>query len=360
MKILMLSTVQAFFRQRAGMFFVLLAILFGFMGGSEHYGFALFFLTDPFGMFYLAGIWILYTFLCGHFISNLWTRPDYSFIYQTRLWPNSKRVSRYFLMALGFLQPILYYGIYILAIARQDKLLHRVWPVFIIYMLLIAAVILVAEWRIRNPQLFNSKAKSSFAWPFPRPVSWIYWSAEWLIREKGLTFLFCKIGAVGIIICTLIYYQTDVYDIRLPAIGFSLGYLLNIGLSFELFFWENEIWLWNRSLPISKQKRFLKTVIIHAILLAPETFAALRYHVISFLEVIQLYGLGLASILLFHIYLYKKSGLLEDMMKPVLSGFVILTFMILYKIPVWGMAVAGLVLSYYLYLKWYGKEVIKL
>ena len=359
MKILMLSTVQAFFRQRAGMFFVLLAILFGFMGASEHYGFALFFLTDPFGMFYLAGIWIVYTFLCGHFISNLWTCPDYSFIYQTRLWPNFKRMSRFLLMALGFLQPILYYGIYILAIARQDKLLHRVWPIFVFYVLLSAAIVLIAEWRICNPQLFNSKAKSSFAWPFPRPVSWIYWSIEWLIREKGLTFLFCKVGSVGVIICTLIYYQTDVYDIRLPAIGFSLGYLLNIGLSFELFFWENEIWLWNRSLPISKPNRFLRTGIIHAILLAPETLVAIRYQIISFSEVMQLYGLGLALILLFHAYLYKRTGLLEDVMKPVLSGFVILTFIILYRIPVWAIAGTGLVSTYYFYLKWYDKRVVK-
>ena len=359
MKILMLSTVQAFFRQRAGMFFVLLAILFGFMGGREHYGFAIFFLTDPFGMFYLAGIWILYTFLCGHFISNLWTQPDYAFIYQTRLWPNFKRAGRFFLMALGFLQPILYYGIYILAIARQDRLLHRVWLIFIFYTLLSAAIVLVAEWRIRNPQLFNSKIKSSFIRPFPRPVSWIYWSIEWLIREKGLTFLSCKIGSVGIIICTLIYYQTDVYDIRLPAIGFSLGYLLNIGLSFELFFWENDIWLWTRSLPISKPNRFVRTGIIYALLIAPETLVALRYQVISFWEVVQLYCLGLALILLFHTYLYKRSGLLEDMMKPVLSGFVILTFMILYKIPVSGIAAAGLVISYYLYLKWYAKDELK-
>lgn len=359
MKILMLSTVQAFFRQRAGMFFVLLAILFGFMGANEHYGFALFFLTDPFGMFYLAGIWIVYTFLCGHFISNLWTRPDYSFIYQTRLWANFKRMGRFLLMALGFLQPILYYGIYIFAIARQDKLLHRVWPIFIFYVILSAVIVLIAEWRIRNPQLFNSKAKSSCAWPFPRPVSWIYWSIEWLIREKGLTFLFCKVGSVGVIICTLIYYQTDVYDIRLPAIGFSLGYLLNIGLSFELFFWENEIWLWNRSLPISKPNRFLRTGIIHAILLAPETLVAIRYQIISFSEVMQLYGLGLALILLFHAYLYKRIGLLEDMMKPVLMVFVILTFIILYRIPVWAIAGAGLVSTYYLYLKWYDKRVVK-
>lgn len=357
MKILMLSTVQAFFRKRAGMFFVLLAVLFGLMGGREHYGFALFFLTDPFGLFYLAVIWIIYTFLCGHFISNLWSQPDYLFIYHTRLWPNFKRIGRFFIMGLGFLQPILYYGIYLFLIARQDKLLQHFWPVLIIYFFLSTSLLFVAEWRIRYPQLFNSKTKSMFAWPFLRPVSWTYWSIEWLFRERGLTFLCCKVGAVGVIICTLLYYQTDTYEIRLPAIGFSLGYLLNIGLSFELFYWENEIWLWNRSLPVSTGRRFFRIAKIHAVLLLPETLIALRYQVISFLELTQLYSLGLSVILLFYTYLHKRCGLLEDMMKPVLIGFIILTFMILYKIPISGIALVGIASSRYFFGIWYGKSV---
>jgi hypothetical protein len=360
MKILMISTVQAFFRQRAGMFFVLMGLLFGFMSSREHYGFALFFLTDPFGMYYLVVIWGLYTLLCAHFISNLWTQPDYHFIYNTRLWPNTKRMIRFVMMALGFLQPILYYGIYIISIARQDKLLHRVWPIFIFYALLSMTLVLVAEHRIRTPRFFHAKGKTVFNWPFPRPVSWIYWSIEWLFREKGLTLLCCKIGAIGVFICTLIYYQTDTYDIRLPAIGLTLGYLLNIGLSYELFRWENEIWLWNRSLPVSRVVRFTRTLRIHAILIIPETLIAVRYNVIAALEILQLYVLGLSVILIFHSYLYKRGGLLEDMMKPVLSGFVVLTFLILYKIPVWGIGAAGLLLSCYLYSKWYGKEEIGL
>jgi len=359
MSILMLSTVQAFFRQRAGMFFVLLAILFGFMGASEHYGFALFFLTDALGMFYLAVIWTCYTILCCHFINNLWTQPEYAFIYQTRIWPDHLRLGRYFLMALAFLQPILFYSFYLGDIARQDKLLHKIWPIFIFYILLSLTITLLAEWRIRNPQMFSSRTKSTTVWPFPRPVSWIYWSIEWLVREKGLTVLCCKTGAIGVVVCTLIYYQTDDYDIRLPAIGFSLAYLLNIGLSFEHFFWENGIWLWNRSLPVSASSRFSRIVLIHALLLMPETLIGLRYQVVSVSELTQLYGLGLASVLLFHACLYKNSRSLEDTLKPVLSGFFILTLLILYKVPVWGIAGAGLMGSYYVFTRYYSSTHIR-
>jgi hypothetical protein len=358
MKILLISTVQAFFRQRSGMFFVLMALLFGFLSGREHYAFAVFFLTDSFGMLYLGGIWLLYTMLCLQFIKTLWIQPDYGFIYQSRLWPVSKRVIRFLFMALGFLQPILYYGIYIISIASQNHLLSKIWPVFLWYLLLSIILIVFSEWRIRHPYLYHSKNKTIMNWPFPRPVSWIYWSVEWLLRERGLTILACKAGVFVVFVTTLIYYRTDTYDLRLPAVGLTLSYLLNIGISYELFRWENEIWLWNRSLPFSIASRFNKMVLSHIILIIPETLIAVRYQVLSFLEIFQLYGLGLAMLVLFHAYLYKHSGLLEEMMKPVLIGFVILTLLILYKVPVWGLAGGGLITAYYLYSKSYGNNKI--
>lgn len=360
MKVLMISTVQAFFRQRSGMFFVLMGLLFGFLSGREHYAFAIFFLTDRFGMLYLGGIWLLYTLLCLHFIKTLWIQPEYNFIYNTRLWSAPKRFMRFGLMALGFLQPILYYGVYMISIAKQDRLLSKIWPIFLWYILMTLLLVLLSEWRIRNPVLYQSKNKTIFNWPFPRPVSWIYWSVEWLFRERGITLLACKAGAIGVSMCTLIYYNTDNYDLRLPAVGLSLGSLLNIGISFELFHWENDVWLWSRSLPISTTTRFKRILLTHAVIIIPETLIAAKYQILSFFEIIQLYGLGLAVLMLFHAYLYKRGGILEDMLKPVLTGFIILTLLILYKIPVWGLAGAGLLSSYYLYSKWYGRNEISL
>jgi hypothetical protein len=360
MSVLLISTVQAFFRQRSGMFFVLMALLFGFLSGREHYAFAVFFLTDSFGMLYLGGIWLLYTLLCIHFIKNLWVQPDYGFIYQARLWPASKRFFRFLVMALGFLQPILYYGIYIIFVAKEDHLLNRIWPIFLWYFLLSILLIAVAEWRIRYPHLFYSKKKTILNWPFPRPVLWIYWSVEWLLREKGLTILACKAGVFSVFVCTLIYFQTDHYDLRLPAVGLSLGYLLNIGISYELFRWENEIWHWGMSLPFSKIARFRKIVLAHVILIIPETLIAMRYQVLSLSDILELSGLGLAILMLFHTYLYKRSGLLEEMMKPVLTGFIMLTLLILYKVPVWGLAAIGLISAYYMYSRNYGNKEVKL
>jgi hypothetical protein len=360
MKVLLISTVQTFFRQRSGMFFVLIALLFGFLSGREHYAFAIFFLTDAFGMFYLGGIWFLYTLLCLHYIKTLWVQPEYSFIYEARLWSVIKRTIRFLFMALGFLQPILYYGVYIISVAGQAHLLSRAGLIFVWYFLLSLSLIAVAEWRIRHPRLFDSKNKTMLNWPFPRPVSWIYWSFEWLLRERGLTMLACKVGVFVVFVSTLIYYNTDTYDLRLPTVGLTLGYLLNIGISYELFHWENKIWLWNRSLPFSRTSRFNKILLAHAILIIPETLIVIRSQVLSFLEMAQLYGIGLAVLMLFHAYLYRKAGLLEEMMKPVLVGFVVFTLLVLYKVPVWGLGCAGLISTYYLYSKSYGNKKVNL
>ena len=352
MKTILVSTVSEFFKQRAGMFFVLIGILFGFLSGNEHHAFAAFFLTDKFGMLYLLIAWLLYTLFCIHFLLNLWKQQVYGFVYFTRLWSNGKRFYRFTLLALGFIQPLIYYGIYLISIAVQDKLLNRIWPIFIFYGFLSLTIVASAEWRIRNPHLFVNKKQVLSK--FPRPVSWIYWSLEWIIREKGITLLVCKTGSAIVFVGTLLYYGTDSsYDLRLPAIGLSLGYLLNIGLSYELFQWESSVWLWNRSLPISINRRFMRTLILHMIIILPETLIVFRYNVLTFSETAQLYSLGLAILMLFHTYLYKRNGLLEDTIQAVLIGFVLLTLLVLYKIPVLLIALSALTYAYFMYPKWY-------
>ena len=126
-----------------------------------------------------------------------------------------------------------------------------------------------------------------------------------------------------------------------------------IGLSYEIFQWEGVVWMWSRSLPVSVSKRFFRTMLIHALVILPETSICLHYDVLSLGEGIQIYCLGMGLIMLFHTYLYKKNGLLEDFMQPVLIGFVILTLVILYKIPVMLIAVSCLVFCYFIFPRCY-------
>ena len=155
MKMLLISTVSAFFRQRAGTFLVLLGVLFGFLSANEHHAFAVFFLTGTYGMLALFVIWLVYSLLCTQFLINTWKLPEYTFIFHARTWPPFLRMRRFGVQALGFMQPILYYGVYLLIVAIQDNLLPRLWPVIPFYLVLILMLALIAEWRLRNPVFGN-------------------------------------------------------------------------------------------------------------------------------------------------------------------------------------------------------------
>lgn len=353
MKMLLISTVSAFFRQRAGTFLVLLGVLFGFLSANEHHAFAVFFLTGAYGMLALFMIWLVYSLLCAQFLVNTWKLPEYTFIFHARTWPAFVRMRRFGVQALGFMQPILYYGVYLLIVAIQDKLLTRLWPVVPFYFVLIFMLALTAEWRIRKPVLYVPvKVKSIFKWPFPRSASWLYWSMEWLVRERGITLLAGKLGAMLVAAGTMLYYSTGEYDIRMPAVGLSLAYLLNLGLSLELYQWEAEIWLWGRSLPVPVWKRWGRVVAAHCLLIVPETVVVLRSGALGFAEVAQLYLLGLTILIVSHLYLNKRAGLPENAMQVFLFGFVGLTLLILYKIPLLILAGSGLLFSAYAFPKW--------
>jgi len=353
MKMLLISTVSAFFRQRAGTFLVLLGVLFGFLSANEHHAFAVFFLTGTYGMLSLFVIWLIYSLLCAQFLANTWKLPEYTFIFHARTWPATVRARRFVVQSMGFLQPILYYGVYLLIIAIQDKLLARLWPVIPFYIVLIFILALAAEWRIRKPVLYVPvKGRSLIKWPFGRPTSWLYWSMEWLVRERGITLLVGKLGAMLAAAGTMLYYSTGEYDIRMPAVGMSLAYLLNLGLSFELYQWEGEVWLWGRSLPVPVWKRWGRVVMVHIVLIVPETLVVLRSGALGFAEVAKLYTLGLTILIVSHLYFYKRSGLPENAMQVFLFGFVGLTLLILYKIPILVLSGFGLLFSIYAFPKW--------
>ena len=354
MRALFLSTVSEFYRERTGTFFVVLGILFGFLSSNEHKAFALFFLTADFGMLYLFCIWLLYSFLCLQYVIQLWRKPEYTFVYDLRLFSLSDRLRKQATIAFGLLQPLFFYGIYLIVIGVTEQVPVKLPLVFIFFFALTTLLTSAMEWRIRNPDLFVSKNSVGwFKWNFPRPVSWTWWTLEYLFRVKGVTVLICKAGAMLVFMGTIMYYSSDTYDIRLLGVGLSMGYLLNIGLSYEIYQWDTQIWLWNRTLPIPLSRRYASVVLLHTILILPETLIILRANTILLVEAFQLFLLGLSLLVLFHAWLNKKGGELENYGKLILFGYVILTLLILYRVPIVLLAVIGLISSRYFFRKWY-------
>ena len=353
MKVLLLSTVREFYRQRAGFFLVAVFILFGFLSSREHYVFALFFLNDDWGMGALLVVWIAYTLLCAQFLARQLTQPEYVVLQNAVLWPIGKRMIRMLVMALGFILPLIFYGVYVFTIARQEHMVAKIWPMVLYWLIMSVILISIAEWRLRNPDQ-TTATKTTLRLPFRRPANFVFWTLEWLLRERGFTLLLSKVGVFLFMIAALVYDSTGTYDLRLPAVGFTLAYLLNAGLSYELYLWDNEVWLWGKSLSFGKLTRFGRVVILHAILLLPETFLAVGQGTrLEWYKLAQLYALGISTLLLYHASLYHSPKLLEETLQPLAVGFIILTFAILYKIPIVLLALILLTGAFVGWRRWY-------
>jgi len=336
------STVGEFYRQRAGFFLIVILLAFGFLSAREHVGIAVFLLADKYGMISLAIVWVLYTLMAQIFWNALWSSPGYSFVYHARLLPAARRFSWLGVLAAGFLIPPLLYGAWIVNVALGEGIFDRSIPVLCIWAGMWLVLILWANRKLSNQDTAVSKKNVPAALRFKRPVSWVFWTLEWLLREKSLTLLLCKAGSLLFTITTLAYYGTDDYDLRLPAIGLSMAVLANIGLSYEVFHWETNIWPWARSLPISFLTRTGRLILVHFLLLAPDFLLTIRYgyHLLGFDEMSKIFFLQLSVLLWYHSSLYKEKPLLEDSLGAVFILFIVLTVLILYSTPLVLLAAA--------------------
>ncbi|GAA4440721.1 hypothetical protein GCM10023091_24750 [Ravibacter arvi] len=354
MKTLYRSTVSEFYRQHAGFFLAVILLAFGFLSGGEHKALAMFFVTDKTGPPYLAAIWAAYWVLVRVFWSSLWASPPYVFIYQTRLLPPAIRFYRLAVLAAGLLLPAIAYGIWIIGNAAQAGLLPGAVKVTGILLIYWACLVFSADWQLKHQNIAANRKSLPVRFWFRRPASWIFWTAEWLIREKGLTLLLCKLGVTLFTICTLLYFGTDDYDIRLPAIGLSIATLANIGISYEIWHWENDIWRWRRSLPIPLLTRAFLLIGIHLLILVPDFLLSIRYAngLLTFPELAQLFLLQLAILLAYHGLLYKKDAPLDESLGAVFKWAIVLTLLILYRVPLPALAASLLLSGGWNYYKW--------
>lgn len=335
MKTLFIATVGEFYKQRAGFFLTVVLLAFGFMGAGEHRALASFLASGAVGLAVLLVLWLAYTLMCGVFWNSLWRARAYTFVYHARLAPALKKLTWLGGIAAGFLIPVLLYGVWVIKTASGDSNLTGVFSVAGFWLLLWCSLVVLGNYLLNNQDTASKKTSLPAFASFKRPPNRVFWAVEWLVREKALTLLICKTGAAVFTAATLLYYGTDDYDVRLPAIGLLFAVLMNIGISHEIFHWETEIWRWGRSLPIPVSKRVAEVVVLHLLVLLPDTAVMLRYGfaLLSIPEILQLLLLQGSFLLWYHGTLYRTEKSLEDSLTVVFRVFIPLTLLILYRVP---------------------------
>ncbi len=338
--------VTEFYKQRIGFFVVSAAFAFGILSGREHVNIAQTALTNLPFLGLICSLWTGYTLMVIQWIRHHLSLPEYRFLYALRTIRSGQRMRYFLYTTLQLLAPVLLYGLFIVCIAFQKNILMPVIILVSVIALLIMSTLLLLEWLIRHPAIRSQSVRRKTL-NLKRPVSFSYWTLEWLLRERTLTLLITKTASAVLIAGVILYYQTGEYDLRLPALGLTLATLLNTGLSAELFSWQNHTWLWLRSLPVSPQKQIIRILTIHFTILLPEIVITWRYGwgSLQWWEMIQLNLFCLTLILLVHSLFYLLNQTLEEMVRLLFWLFIGLTFIIMYKTSISVVAAIMLVVA---------------
>jgi len=337
MNILTRSFVVGFYRQRVGFFLLVIALAFGIMTSREHTALAALITENLIALLLCTLTWVFYLIMVLHYCRRIFSDPAYRFIYELRFLQVFARWKSWLAIAAGMLAPVWLYAAFIAATGFKNGIPSAGILITCIVALLLATACLFLERRLHTPlAAYAPSRKANISrLPYKRPVSWIFWSLEWLIRERGLTLLLTKSATLFLLAGVLPLYEPERYDLRLPAFLFLVTGAIHAGLSQELFHWENSAYLNRRALPVPLIRRYTEATLVHAAMLLPEIILSLRYgwKLFTLAEWLSLQFFLISLLVFFYISRYKHTQPLEESPGSLLAGFVTLTLAILYNIP---------------------------
>jgi hypothetical protein len=345
--------VGQFYLQNTGLFLVVLMLAFGFLSSAEHIALAAYALHDGAFLAAYGIIWGIYTVYTTRFSLQIFQKTDLLQLFQ--LIPSFKRIAILYFLHLQLLAPVVLYGGFMLWIGHQQGT-TTANVVLIVFMGLLSVLPLpFVERALRhpNPEQFAGHLGAWLRQRFTTP--YVLFFIRYLFREQPATLFLTKVGSCLITIGVLALYPTDDYDIRLLSLGMLLSAALHAGIVFELYQFEATQLLLLRNLPFSLSSRFLRYTGIIALVISPEAILLLKNHpadvTVPATLGVWLWGLSLlflqyAALLSRH---QPRDRFMSQLFWPIIGCFLL----IMYRLPVGGLAFSGVVAAAVLFIRSY-------
>ncbi|GAB3913986.1 hypothetical protein GCM10028803_58720 [Larkinella knui] len=345
--------VRQFYLQNTGLFLVVLMLGFGFLSSTEHIALATYALTDWSFLGAYVVLWVLYTIHSLRFSLQVVQKTDLLQLF--RLIPPGKRVVLLYFLHLQLLAPVIGYAGFMIWVGNQQNATAANTGLVVIVSLLSLLPLPFVERALRNPnpEQFSGNISAWLRQRFATPYGLFF--IRYLFREQPATLLLTKIGSCLGILGVLALYPTDDYDIRLLSLGMLLSAALQAGIVFELYQFEANQLLLLRNLPVSIGNRLLGYLKIIALLISPEAVLLIKNHPadvsIPATLFVWLFGLGLvalqyATLLARH---RSRDRFMSLLFWPIIGCFLL----IMYRLPVWALALAGLAAATLLFIRTY-------
>lgn len=354
-RILYKTLVEAFYRQHAGLFFVLLYFCLGFLRAQEH---LLLIRTALQSFPLLAGVWLLwsvYGCLCLYFSRHSLQQRHNQFLYHLRLFPAGRqRLMLGHVFALQFL-PVLLYAFLMAGVA----FVHQLWVpgllCLLFLLLLIAMGVLLNQHFLRNPgsenillQKMGQRIQISRKPAFSLPLFSLFFSHKFSVAlsKTASCFFLVLVGHL---------YLLAPYDGRFALLAIVLAGLGNTMLLYQVHHFNEKQLPLQRNFPQPIYRRFLNNSLLIVLLLLPETILIIRhFHAFfqpSTLFVMVLFLISFAQFL--YGYLYIRDFQKEKLMLHAFGIGLFYYFVIIFNIPSLLIAGVNVLLAYLFFTRYY-------
>lgn len=334
--------VRQFYLQNTGLFLVVLMLSFGFLSSAEHIALATYALHDlAFLSIYMA-LWVIYAVYAIRFSLQLFQTTDLLQLF--RLIPPVKRVVILYFLHLQLLAPVILYAGFMLWVGNKQQTTMANGIVILTISMLSILPLPFVERALRNPnpEQFTGNLGAWLRQRLTTPYGLFF--VRYLFREQPATLFLTKTGSCLVTIGVLALYPTDDYDIRLLSLGMLLSAAFHAGIIFELYQFEATQLLLLRNLPLSIPKRLMNYVGMIALIISPEAVILIYNHPtdVAIPAIIGVWAFGLSLLMLQFVALlshhHDRDRFMSRLFWPIIGCF----FLIMYRLPVWGLALAGL------------------
>jgi len=265
-----------YYRQNAGLFAFLIFFTVLAVGRANdvglleyHYSLILGVLTNPPFLAVVLAAWLLYAWKCLRFVTVIFERREYSFLYQLSLADVSAVYWPLVLVQLLLFLPVWSYALIMLGVGCHRQLYM---PTMFVLLFNLSVCLLSAAWYL---YLLHHPGTGRWAtrWKIPS-LPWKRSYLNFLIRfvliERRVLFLVVKLYNCGVLCLMVGGSLNGEYDRRMVLLFYSFGLLGHGALIHRLKEMEKTRLDFYRGLPLSLGVRYLQYAAFYFLILLPE------------------------------------------------------------------------------------------
>lgn len=337
--------VVEFYKQNVAFFALIFFILFGFIRNSEHLTIGSFLVSNPSTLIFLFILWLAYAIKVVLFVLPAINRSENLFLEVYYLLPPTTKIISAFASSVFLLFPIVAYTTFLFILAFA----YGFYLTISILAFAILVFVGVVSWLfyVKLSKLPHEKAFFHFKILKKAFTPSILFYIAYILRSEIVMLVLTKLYTCTLILGTTMLYHTDQFDLRLLTTGVLLAFIGNVTLVHKYVWFQYHQMSFFRNLPISFIELFARHIFIFLVLLIPEFITLFRHYPIEsgFFDIIGIVLFGVSILNLIYSLLLIKKGDLSQFMTTVFWVVVFNTFLILFSVHPFALAVLFLLIS---------------